>query len=687
MIELRAFKTTFMEQHGSKIDGSQTLRVSPLVWFNWNGASAHRLHDTVRVNAVAEHEQPKHFQTARFSCVRSSGNLDGAERWYPHLKSLFETPRLLKKGDTVCCNVSHYLPVMQRGSDIIYFRLVDTEPETMVHGLVEVDKTFLFIVGFMGSYVPLAMEHFYSDHPQKPLKHTVAELGLEKDLTTLLEVLRTFSSKNLKNPPTVSVLLSGEPACGKRILCYTAALRLHMQVFEINVVRDTFADTIAATESRIQHKFEKASLCAPCVILLSHLEFFRKSKHEPRLWQALHRAIKDATCAKRDYPVIVIGTCIGPPSHELEDLFSVILEVKGLVTSRVPSLNRSLAGSLHNAAAELNYDGLVSASHHWDFGDVISLLESAEFQAYSRCVDQRNTQEQSRSLKQADFMNGLHEQEAAFGQHFQLKTPVTTWTDIGGLEDAKLELLRLIELPMRCQQIVDSGLQRFGVLLCGPPGNGKTLLAKAVANQCSLNFISVKGPELINMYVGQSEENIRTTFDRARKTAPSLIFFDELDSIVPARGRTGDSGGVIDRVVSQMMTEMDGLTRHTQVFVLGATNRPDLIDPALLRPGRFDRIIQIGNPTTSKHRLQILKAITRKCSLDKSDLLEHVERRLESDISGADIYAVCADAALFAMQRLVSSGITDAELVITNDDFDKAIERSLCTQNVNVTKG
>jgi peroxin-6 len=153
---------------------------------------------------------------------------------------------------------------------------------------------------------------------------------------------------------------------------------------------------------------------------------------------------------------------------------------------------------------------------------------------------------------------------------------------------------------------------RSGVLLYGPPGTGKTLLAKAVATECSLNFLSVKGPELINMYVGESEKNVRDLFQKARAAKPCVIFFDELDSLAPNRGRGADSGGVMDRIVSQLLAELDGLQKSAELFVIGATNRPDLIDPALLRPGRFDRLVYLGISEDHESQLKVVKALTRK---------------------------------------------------------------------------
>lgn len=211
-----------------------------------------------------------------------------------------------------------------------------------------------------------------------------------------------------------------------------------------------------------------------------------------------------------------------------------------------------------------------------------------------------------------------------------------------------------------------------GILLYGPPGTGKTLLAKAVATSCSLNFFSVKGPELLNMYIGESEANVRRVFQRARDARPCVIFFDELDSVAPKRGNHGDSGGVMDRIVSQLLAELDGISagESGDVFVIGATNRPDLLDSALLRPGRyvnkgilsfsrvlmgdsirFDRMLYLGVSDTKEAQLNILQALTRKFRLDPNLDWKAIVDKCTFNFTGADFYALCSDALLKAMSR------------------------------------
>jgi peroxin-6 len=171
-------------------------------------------------------------------------------------------------------------------------------------------------------------------------------------------------------------------------------------------------------------------------------------------------------------------------------------------------------------------------------------------------------------------------------------------------------------LPIEKPHLFKSGIaQRSGLLFYGPPGTGKTLLAKAIATECQMNFISVKGPELLNMYVGESEKNVREVFERARENLPCIVFFDELDSLAPARGKGADSSQVMDRIVAQLLTEIDGLGKRPGMFTIGATNRPDLLDSALLRTGRFDKMIYLGVAKTIEERVKILEAQTRKMTI------------------------------------------------------------------------
>jgi peroxin-6 len=234
------------------------------------------------------------------------------------------------------------------------------------------------------------------------------------------------------------------------------------------------------------------------------------------------------------------------------------------------------------------------------------------------------------------------------------RIPNVQWEDIGGLEKVKKAIIETISLPLQNPFLFASGIKkRQGILLFGPPGTGKTLVAKAVATTLKLNFISVKGPELLDMYIGESEANVRKIFTQAKNSKPSIIFFDEIDSVAPLRGRSSDSGGVMDRIVSQLVTELDSL--GDGVYCIAATNRPDLLDPGLLRPGRFEKMLYLGVCEDHESQERMLRALTRKFKLEENVDLSAVARICPLTFTGADLYALCTDANMKAMERVINS--------------------------------
>eukprot|EP00817_Percolomonadidae_sp_ATCC50343_P007260 CAMPEP_0117421138 /NCGR_PEP_ID=MMETSP0758-20121206/2309_1 /TAXON_ID=63605 /ORGANISM="Percolomonas cosmopolitus, Strain AE-1 (ATCC 50343)" /LENGTH=331 /DNA_ID=CAMNT_0005203121 /DNA_START=581 /DNA_END=1572 /DNA_ORIENTATION=+ len=278
-------------------------------------------------------------------------------------------------------------------------------------------------------------------------------------------------------------------------------------------------------------------------------------------------------------------------------------------------------------------------------------------------------------------MTGLTSSSIAESNPYLAKVPNVQWNDIGGLESAKTEILNTVQLPLLKPELFQGSNARSGILLYGPPGTGKTLLAKAVATECSLKFMSVKGPELINSYVGESERNIRELFEAARLCSPCIIFFDELDALTPARGR--QSSSTLDRIVSQFVTELNSIA-SLPIFVMGATNRVDLVDSSLLRPGRFDVTIEIPVCSSSNDMLSILKALTRKFKLHESVSLDSiVSDHCKLGMTGADLMALSSDAILSAVLRCVET--STSKVIVHQDDFIKAashIEPSLTPEEV-----
>ena len=281
-----------------------------------------------------------------------------------------------------------------------------------------------------------------------------------------------------------------------------------------------------------------------------------------------------------------------------------------------------------------------------------------------------------------DFYEALKMIEPSALREVLLEVPNVHWDDIGGLEDVKEELREAVEWPLKYPEAF-AGLginPPKGILLYGPPGTGKTLLAKAVANESEANFIAIKGPEVLSKWVGESEKNIREIFRKARQAAPTVIFIDEIDAIAPRRGT--DVNRVTDRLINQLLTEMDGIQENSGVVVIGATNRPDIIDPALLRPGRFDRLILVPAPD-EKARLEIFKVHTRRVPLAEDVSLEELAKRTEG-YTGADIEAVVREAAMLAMRRALQEGVirpgmradqVRQKVKVTMKDFEEALKK------------
>ena len=280
-------------------------------------------------------------------------------------------------------------------------------------------------------------------------------------------------------------------------------------------------------------------------------------------------------------------------------------------------------------------------------------------------------------ITEDDFREALKEVKPSALREVLVEIPDVSWDDVGGLDSLKEELREAIEWPLKYEEAIDyTDIQApKGVLLYGPPGTGKTLIAKAVAKMTESNFISVKGPELLSKWVGESEKGVREIFRKARQAAPCIIFFDEVDSLVPKRGTGGSGSNVTENVVSQILTEIDGLEELNNVLIIGATNRLDIVDEALLRPGRFDRIIEVPKPD-AKGREHILKIHTKKKPLDeKVDLKKIVEQT--DGFSGADIAAVANQAAIAALKRYVDSKSKNIkEIKISQKDLEDAVEKT-----------
>jgi len=310
-------------------------------------------------------------------------------------------------------------------------------------------------------------------------------------------------------------------------------------------------------------------------------------------------------------------------------------------------------------ADEDDLDELAGITHGFVGADLASLAKEAAMNVLRKVLPKIKMDGEEEIPKEVletlritrkDFFDSLKSVRPSAMREVLVETPNVHWSDVGGLDSVKQELVEAIDWPMKFpESFTRMGIKPpRGILLYGPPGTGKTLLAKAIANESEANFIQVKGPELLSMWVGKSEEGVRKIFERARQVAPCIVFFDEIDAMAARRGLEAGTR-VHDQVLNQLLAEIDGLEEMQNVIIVGATNRPDMLDPALLRPGRFDRILLVS-PPTKEGRLEILKIHTKKMPLAKDVSLNKLAEETEGYV-GADIEAMVREAAILALRK------------------------------------
>ena len=569
----------------------------------------------------------------------------------------------------VCCEPYKDL---EESPKFVWFKVsqLQKKGEKVNVAWVEDGISSLFLEGSGNSHVPYDVKHsrkfnFFTN---------TLKTALQNQLFELTELLKPVFSKDIPSVD-VPILLHGPPAAGKQLIAQNIASFFRAHFYPVNC-HFLNGESLAAVEQRIQGVFQKAAYFSPCLLLLCNIHAFYKGDDdedgEPRLVRCLQKCLK-AISVKDTVVVIATTNCYDQMSSTITRLFTYEIQIEPFDEKMRSNVINALLPEDCNL--ELSVENICKKTAGMVLGDFCTLVNRAISNSIARAHDTSNMCQ----IKQEDF------DEALSKIHFEYKDtlgipdiPQVHWNDIGGLADVKEDILETIKLPLQYPELMSKGLRRSGILLYGPPGCGKTLLAKAVATEFGLNFFSVKGPELINMYVGQSEQNVRDMFLKARESAPCIIFFDELDSIAPNRGRNGDSGGVMDRIVSQLLAELDGLQTSHDLFVIGATNRPDLLDNSLLRPGRFDKMVYVGFPETKADRLNIIKSYTDKMQLCPDVDLDVIEYALPLYLTGADFYALCADAFLKGIKRCVDiesrQNKKESGILIKMCDFENAIK-------------
>ncbi|MFL6459448.1 MAG: CDC48 family AAA ATPase [Nitrososphaeraceae archaeon] len=464
------------------------------------------------------------------------------------------------------------------------------------------------------------------------------------------------------------VLLYGPPGTGKTLLAKAVANETNANFYSIGGP-EIMSKFYGESEERLRETFRQAQENSPSIIFRDEIDSIAPKREEvsgdveKRVVSQL-LSLMDGIEARGK--LVVIGATNRPnavdPALRRPGRFDREIEI-GIPDEegRFDILQIHTRGM--PLTEDVNLESIAKVTHGFVGADLEALSKEAAMRSLRRILPEINM-EQSKipvevlnkiKITNEDFQNGLKDVQPSAMREVQIQRPNVNWDDIGGLAEVKEDLAEAIEWPLKHADLFNQADVKppKGLLLYGPPGTGKTMIAKAVATTSEANFISVKGPELISKWVGESEKGVREIFRKARQAAPCIIFFDELDAVAPRRGRSEGDAHVTERVISQMLTEMDGLEDLKGVVVIGATNRPDIIDEALLRPGRFDRILEVPLPD-KEARKQILGIHTKRKPLDYTVNIDKLIELTEG-YTGADIAAITNAAAMSAIKEYIEA--------------------------------
>ncbi len=563
--------------------------------------------------------------------------------------------------------------------------------------------------------------------PQAPeIREEVPEVGYEDigGMDDVVRKVREMVELPLKHPeifeklgiePPKGVLLYGPPGTGKTLLAKAVANESGAHFIAINGP-EIISKYVGESEKKLRDIFEEARKNAPAIIFIDEIDAIAP-KREGDTSEVERRLVAQLLTLmdglKERGKVIVIAATNRPdaidPALRRPGRFDREIEVPvpdeegryqilKIHTRKVPL--GKLEGEKYVLLSEEEKDKLLrklaSITYGYVGADLAALVKEAAMNVIRRLIPEIEKYEdreiptelyEKLVVTEEDFMEALKMIHPSAMREVYVEVPKVRWGDIGGLEDVKQQLREIVEWPIKYKKIFEKlGIEPpKGVLLYGPPGTGKTLLAKAVANESGANFIAIKGPEIFSKWVGESERRIREIFRKAKQVAPAIIFIDEIDAIAPRRG-THIGSNVYDTVVNQLLAEMDGITSRGDVMVIAATNRPDQVDPALLRPGRFDRIVYVP-PPDYKSRLEILKVHTRNIPLSSDVNLEEIARLTEG-YSGADLALLVKEAAMFEIRKIyehlskerltekeIMDKLLELDIKVTMEDFKKALEK------------
>ncbi|MDI6708482.1 MAG: CDC48 family AAA ATPase [Candidatus Thermoplasmatota archaeon] len=524
--------------------------------------------------------------------------------------------------------------------------------------------------------------------------------GLKREVALIREMVEL----PLKHPelfqklgvePPKGVLLHGPPGTGKTLIAKAVANETDAN-FLIISGPEIIGKYYGESEARLREIFEEAENNPPSIVLIDELDSIAPKRSEMTGERMVERRVVAQLLALMDGlktkgKIVVIGATNQP------DLLDSALRRGGRfdreIEIGIPDRNGRLEIlQIHTRGMPLDekvdLDKIADITHGFVGADLAALCKESAMHALRKILPKINIEEEippeileALEITMDDFYGALKGVTPSAMREVFIEAPKVKWKDVGGLEQAKQELIEAVEWPLKYPEVFETFKTKppKGILLYGPPGTGKTLLAKAVATESEANFISIKGPELLSKFVGESERGVREMFRKARQAAPCIIFFDEIDSMAPSRTVSFDSH-VSERVVSQLLTELDGLEELKDVVVLCASNRPDMIDKALLRPGRIDRLIYIP-PPGKEERKKILEIHLEGKPLAKDvDLDELAEKT--SNYVGADLEAICREAVMLSLREVVKPGMDRKELKKILKDkkvelrhFDQAIKK------------